>query len=224
MKKNVNGQNHRINVGCGKTPTPGWINYDNSLSVRLSKFPLLSSFLSQIGLISVEQNELILAARKSGIEWANATVKIPHPSGTLQAIYTSHMVEHLDREEIGLFLDESYRVLKPGGVIRIVVPDLRLLVESYIKDNDADQFVDALLLSTGQPKDLISKIKLLIVGYRQHLWMYDGLSLSKLLTKHGFDEPMIMAPGTTNIPDYGELDLYERSETSVCVEAKKPNQ
>ena len=220
----MNGQNMKINIGCGKTPTLDWINYDNSLSIRLSKFPLLSSYLSQIGLISADQKELILAARKYGIKWANATKKIPHSSGTVQAIYTSHMVEHLDREEIGLFLDEAYRVLQPGGVIRIVVPDLRTLVESYLKDNDADQFVDSLLLSTGQPKDLISKIKLLVVGYRQHLWMYDGYSLSKLLVKHGFDEPVIMEPGTTNIDDYGELNLYERAETSVCVEARKPNQ
>ena len=31
----------RVNVGCGSSPTPGWVNFDNSLSVRAARWPLL---------------------------------------------------------------------------------------------------------------------------------------------------------------------------------------
>ena len=37
----------RINVGCGMTPTPGWTNYDNSLSVKLARRPILASFATR---------------------------------------------------------------------------------------------------------------------------------------------------------------------------------
>jgi hypothetical protein len=51
--------------------------------------------------------------------------------------------------------------------------------------------------------------------------MYDGNSLSKLLLKAGFSKPVILKAGETQIGNPAELDLYERSEESVYVEATK---
>ena len=51
--------------------------------------------------------------------------------------------------------------------------------------------------------------------------MYDGISLCKLLTVQGFSNAEIVAAGKTNIDDPDSLDLYERSEQSVYVEAMK---
>ena len=49
--------------------------------------------------------------------------------------------------------------------------------------------------------------------------MYDGRSLARLLVESGFVGATVMPAGTTNIPDPGSLDLEERSEESVYVEA-----
>ncbi len=57
---------------------------------------------------------------------------LPFESGTVDAVYASHVLEHLDREEgLGL-LQECRRVLKPGGILRIVVPDLEDLCRFYL--------------------------------------------------------------------------------------------
>ena len=81
------------------------------------------------------------------------------------------------------FLKESRRVLKNNGIIRTVIPDIKYLVENYITSNDADTFIENTLLSEEHPT-LTSKIKYLFLGNRNHQWMYDGNSLSKLLTNN----------------------------------------
>ena len=60
------------------------------------------------------------------------------------------------------------------------------------------------------------------MGARNHAWMYDGKSLTKLLEKHGFREVTLLPAGQTTIPDPGELDLREREEETVYIEARKP--
>jgi hypothetical protein len=52
--------------------------------------------------------------------------------------------------------------------------------------------------------------------------MYDGRSLSELLCNVGFANVSVMPPGKTSITDPGSLDLEERPEQSVYVEAFQP--
>lgn len=221
VKKEKENVLKRINVGCGQTPTPGWINYDNSMSVRLAQWPFLAFIVEKLGLLEEGSKRFVLFAKNNHIIWADATKHIPLPNDSAEVLYTSHMIEHLDREEVSLFLQEAYRVLAPGGIIRIAVPDLRKLVEQYIAEGDADKFIEKTLLTRPRPKRFFDKLKYLVVGDRHHLWMYDGPSLCRLLSKHGFREPRILEPGSTMISDPGELNLYERAGNSVYVEALK---
>ena len=212
----------RINIGCGQSSTEGWENYDNSLGLRLSKVPILATIASVLGLLSQKQMEFINFARNSDIRWANATKHIPHKDNSVEVLYSSHMLEHLDRDEAKEFFKEARRVLMSGGIIRLSVPDLRLRMDNYFHDEDADKFIESTLLSRPKPKSLFEKIKYSIVGDRRHMWMYDGKSLCKMLDSHGFENPQVMKPGTTNIPDPGSLDLNERAEESLYVEAINP--
>ena len=128
------------------------------------------------------------------------------------------MLEHLTKNDAINFLKESRRVLKNNGIIRTVIPDIKYLVNNYMKSKDADTFIENTLLTEEYPT-LKSKIKYLFLGSRNHQWMYDENSLSKLLTSAGFDNPQIMKPGHTNIKNHGNLDLSERATGSVCIEA-----
>jgi SAM-dependent methyltransferase len=56
----------------------------------------------------------------------------PFPDGSCHAIYSSHVLEHLDRKTVHLFLSECQRVLKIGGVLRLALPDLEAIVRSYL--------------------------------------------------------------------------------------------
>ena len=208
----------KINVGCGSTPIEGWFNYDNSFSIRLSKQPILYSLLGSINLISKNQREYINFLKHSNVIYANATKYIPHADKSVDVVYSCHMLEHLTKKDAFNFLKESHRVLKNNGIIRTVIPDIKYLVNNYIKSKDADTFIENTLLSEEYPT-LKSKIKYLFLGSRNHQWMYDENSLSKLLTSAGFNKPQIMKPDHTNIKDHGKLDLSERATGSVCIEA-----
>jgi len=60
------------------------------------------------------------------------TKGIPFPNDRFDALYHSHLLEHFTREDGKFFLRECFRVLRPGGVLRVVVPDLEQIVRSYL--------------------------------------------------------------------------------------------
>src|SRR5206468_6458028 len=57
---------------------------------------------------------------------------IPFPDDTFEVVYHSHVLEHFPREGAREFLRECLRVLKPGGILRVVVPDLEVLARTYL--------------------------------------------------------------------------------------------
>lgn len=212
----------RVNIGCGPTPTQGWRNFDNSLSLRLAKIPLLPFILWKLQLINTTQYEFIQFAGNNLIEYGDATKGLPIPDGTIEVIYSSHMLEHLDREEVGMFLKETRRILQQKGIIRLAVPDINKFAEQYVESGDADVFIEAARMCVPRPRSLSQRLRLLLVGTRHHQWMYDGNSLSKLLEKHGFVNVKVFTAGETMIKNYEPLDLHERSSQSVYVEAESP--
>lgn len=212
---------NRANVGCGQTPTANWHNFDNSPSIWLAKRPILVKVLSTLGLINTHQKNFISYLRSNDIVWADVAKNIPLPNDSLEVVYTSHMLEHLDRDEAKQFLLEARRVLKPGGIIRICVPDFRIIVNNYLAHQDADKAVAETYMAISKPRTFASRVHYALVGGRHHHWMYDSQSLSKLLTSVNFSTPVILTPGETTIPNPGELNLFERSDVSLYVEAKK---
>jgi SAM-dependent methyltransferase len=212
----------RLNVGCGTTPTEGWLNFDNSPSIRLPRNRLILSLLSATGVVNETQLHLSTMAAERGIRWADAR-HLPIQDKSVEALYSSHMLEHLDRSAAREFLKEATRVLVPGGHLRIVVPDLRRRVDQYVADGDADKFLDSTHLVVPTATGIIGRLKLVVVGPRHHAWMYDERSLSTLLLVAGFRDVVCLPPGATNIPDPGALDLRQREDDSIYVEARWPS-
>jgi SAM-dependent methyltransferase len=212
----------KVNVGCGLSPTPEWLNFDNSLSVRLARWPVFSAAVCKIGLLSPKSAELAEMGRTGSIRFANAAVRIPCAAGSVAAVYSSHMIEHLDRSEARAFLTEVRRVLRPGGVVRIAAPDLSRLVSDYLATGDADTFVSGSHMGLDRPAGLRGWLRWALVGPRHHLWMYDGESLTRLLRQAGFADAAVVPPGSTRIDEPGGLDLLERAAESVYVEAARP--
>ncbi len=58
---------------------------------------------------------------------------IPFEDNTFDLIYHSHVLEHFSKNDGINFIAECYRVLKPGGIIRVVIPDLEKITREYIK-------------------------------------------------------------------------------------------
>jgi SAM-dependent methyltransferase len=211
--------NERVNVGCGASPTDGWLNFDNSFSIRVARWPLLVPALAGLRILSRPSADLVKVAHARNVRFANAAVRIPCATNSVTTVYSSHMIEHLDRAEAGAFLREVKRILRPGGVVRLAAPDLARLVQGYLATGDADYFIAGTHMGLDRPHGMVSRAKWALVGPRHHLWMYDGESLSGLLRDAGFADVAIMPPGKTYIPDPGVLDLEERAAESVYVEA-----
>jgi FkbM family methyltransferase len=212
----------KVNVGCGATPTPGWVNFDNSLSVRLARHPALSAALARLRVIGSQSAYLAEITRQEKVHFANAAARIPCAGGSASVVYSSHMIEHLDRAEARKFLAEVKRVLRPGGIARLAAPDLSRLARAYLASGDADEFVAGIHMGLDRPAGLRAWAKWTLVGPRHHLWMYDGDSLVRLLHEAGFEDAATEPPGVTRIADPGVLDLRERAAESVYVEAVRP--
>lgn len=63
----------------------------------------------------------------------NLLAGIPFEKNQFEAVYHSHVLEHFPKKEAVFFIKECYRVLKPGGIIRIAIPDLERIAKNYLK-------------------------------------------------------------------------------------------
>lgn len=61
------------------------------------------------------------------------TQGLPYDDSQFDAVYHSHVLEHLDPKDGEDLLEECYRVLKPGGILRVVVPNLEQIATLYLK-------------------------------------------------------------------------------------------
>jgi len=186
-----------VNLGAGPHGKPGWINVDICNSSGVN---------------------CVYDCRKS----------FPFSDNSAKGIFTEHFFEHLDyAEEIPQFLSECYRVLKIGGVVRIVVPDVEKYLRAYCQEGWQE-------LSIIRPLDserrdfhfnckYDTKIELINAVFRQgyeHKYAYDYETLELLLYRYGFS--------TVKRQEYGKslldelcIDQQIRASESLYVEAVK---
>ncbi len=62
----------------------------------------------------------------------NLHLGIPFPDNSFEMVYHSHLLEHFLKQDAAKFLIECFRVLKPGEIIRIAVPDLEAITKLYL--------------------------------------------------------------------------------------------
>jgi SAM-dependent methyltransferase len=64
---------------------------------------------------------------------ANLLGRLPAPNASMDVVYSSHFIEHVPRPRVAPLLAECRRVLKPGGLLRLVVPDLLEMSTRYVQ-------------------------------------------------------------------------------------------
>ena len=76
---------------------------------------------------------------------------IPLEDNSLKVAYSSHTIEHISYKYVQHMFYEMYRVLEPGGIIRITCPDMGRCYQAYL-DNDEDYIFKWLLNPQGYAK------------------------------------------------------------------------
>lgn len=203
----------KLNLGCGPQVVPGWMNIDYALGARLASVPVLKPIVKRLGIFRVDWDPRIVIH--------DLTKPLPWDSGTVDACYTSHTVEHMSREQGQFLVTEAYRVLKPGGVLRVVVPDLRAVVDKYRSgEMPAEDVVEALGVLYGGDKQGLRRVLAPLIEY-PHKCMYDTDSMIRLLESAGF-EATGRAAFDSEIDDIRDIELPARTVEAVIVEGRKP--
>jgi SAM-dependent methyltransferase len=157
---------------------------------------------------------------------------IPFPDASVDVVYHSHVLEHLDRDVAPGFIRECARVLRTGGTIRVVVPDFERYCRNYLDHVDLceggeasvigehDRMFEPLLLQsvcreasgTSQQRPLRRFAENLALGDARkrgqtHQWMYDRFNLAALLQTCGFSDPCVRSFDHSAIDDWNLLGL-----------------
>ena len=205
----------KLNLGCGLSAHDGWVNYDNSPRLRLQRLPLFGHFF-----------KFIKPTFPSDVFYGDITTRIPAQSNSVDFIYSSHMLEHLSLEDFELALHEIYRLLKPGGVFRAVVPDLEDSIEVYLSKTSPEagsEFLKEINLGIEKkPKGVLSKIKS-ILGSSCHLWMWDYKGISFELDKAGYINISRAFFNDSNIQGFMSIEKFDRWDDCLGFECQKPN-
>jgi len=113
---------------------------------------------------------------------------LPLADDSLDGIYSEHCLEHLSYDDALAALREFNRVLRPGGVARVVVPDAELYIELYWRHLNGDRvqfpYVDDPPPSGFTPLIAINRI---FRGHG-HQFAYDAATMSVALDRAGFRE------------------------------------
>jgi len=161
----------------------------------------------------------------------DATGRLPYSDSSLLYVYTSHFLEHLPTSKARRFLRECYRVLAAGGILRVVVPDLRAICEEYLKGGGegesarelaADRFIERTgLRSLDSDAGGWLTVLRRAWGRDGHCWMYDEHSLAARLKDSGFTNVTHRRFRESLIPDIELLDIPARASESLYVEGQK---
>jgi len=220
-----------LNLACGTKMDWSWNNVDFSPYARLRKHRLLASTLRKVGLLSSQRYQRLSDVDPAVIVW-DLRRGIPFADNTFAIVYHSHFLEHLTRADATAFLVECFRVLEPGGVLRIVVPDLQSLVLYYqeairdLENNEMaatarhehwiaelfDQMVRTNVTGTTEQKPWVRAIERFLRSNAAdagelHRWMYDQYSLGRLLTGVSFLEVRRESAHTSRIREWQSVNL-----------------
>jgi len=172
------------------------------------------------GWTNVDIEDLGGWARENGYEYvrADARERLPFKDNEAGFIVSHHMIEHLTREEGINFLRECYRILEPGGVIRLSTPDLNGLAEDYVSGNIM-QYSPVNVAVENAKDDDDAFFQILFYG---HKTLYRTESLRKALREVGFieDRAMPFNKSRSEVIQHETVDSYPT--LSIYCEAIKP--
>lgn len=171
----------KLNIGCGTDYKEDWVNVDNNSDENIERLDL---------------------------NW-DMRNPLPFEENSVDYVFNEHFLEHLTVEEGQVVIKDLMRVLKPGGVLRIAVPDLEVVVNKYLKNNLTED-------PTIKKFDLTwikTRAEFINVSFRWwgHKWLYDFEELKRRIEEAGFLKIERCELGKSSHPALNNLEIREES-------------
>lgn len=209
-------QANYVQFGCGTCAPETWRNFDAGPAFLLEKrLPFLKSLLVRQG----------FPEYPSHIEYGDVIKGLPVPPASARGVYCSHVLEHLSLEDCRRTLRNVFSYLQPGGIFRLVVPDLEYLCRTYLEDPStvaASTFmVEAHLGEKALPRGLRGLARNAF-GRSQHLWMWDFKAMREELEAAGFTAVRRAQFGDSPDPYFLTVEDAGRWRNCLGVECRRP--
>jgi SAM-dependent methyltransferase len=113
----------KLNLGSGPTGVvPGWVCVDASVHLLIRWLP--ERVLRQVLRHTDVGEDAALGLKRGTFVFWDLRYGIPFTGDAAEAVFSSHLLEHLSDSEAARLLSDISRVLIPGGVLRVVVPEI----------------------------------------------------------------------------------------------------
>jgi predicted SAM-dependent methyltransferase len=193
----------RLQLGTGSNPYADWLNTD-----------------------------VVDFRRRNEVVYLDARESFPLPDNAFDTVFSEHMIEHLTYEDGLQCLQECYRVLRPGGRVRIATPSLRRIASLYTQDLSdlqqrylawaTDVFIDH--ADVPLPGFVLNNM----LRNFGHQFVYDEETLHHVLATTGFVAITEWPVGQSDDPALVGLERHMRSAAefnayeTLILEARKP--
>jgi SAM-dependent methyltransferase len=203
-----------IQYGCGLCAPKLWRNFDSSPTLRFERLPIVGRFYTR--------NDVRFP---NNVEFGDILKGLPVGKDSCDAVYCSHVLEHLSLQDFRIALQNTFEMLRPNGVFRFVVPDLAVSITKYIESDDPSAsifFLKETLLGRETRKRGFAGLVGLWLGNSEHLWMWDFKSLRQELLQVGFEDIRRATIGDSGDPMFGEVEESHRWRSALGINCRKP--
>lgn len=210
----------KLNLGCGPVQPAGWVNVDGSGRAKLA------AWLPWVDRALVAVKVLRPTEFNPRVKIHNLFRPLPYRPGSVACVYAGELWEHFEYPDAVRLTADCVRVLAPGGVLRVCVPDGVAFWSKYLElfrqqtsAPKAARSAAPLRAHVGMYfRDICTRRQVFKSMGHTHKWQFDEVQLVELFEACGLTEVRRMPFHTSRIPDVAAV---ERSDFLI-VEGVKP--
>lgn len=199
-----------VQYGCGLSCPDNWLNFDTSPTLQAQKIPLLGRYITRGRVVFPD-----------AVQYGDIVKGLPVKDASCDVLYCSHVLEHLSLNDLRIALRNSYRLLKPNGVFRLVMPDFEFFIKEYLSNESSDSVIQFFrhtsLGLVERKKGILNAIHANFENSR-HFWLWDYKGIEMELRNVGFSKIRRAYFGDSANKVFSIIESKERWEQALGVE------